>query len=273
MQKASFLTKIVGLIHTISPFMRKMMWKFSYNFINKNFSHSEFRFLNYGYLPLSGENVPKLDKVDEGDRDFISLYHHVVSRIEMQNKDVVEIGSGRGGGSFYISKYLQPRSYTGVDFSSQAIEYCRKNYRMNGLLYVHGDAENIPLQSDAYDAVVNVESSHCYGSMKKFVEEVYRILKPGGYFAWADLIDAKKINEQREILERAGFTVQAEENITTRVLQSLDQTHDRKSKAISSYVPRLLKPAMKDFAGMKNTVVYDMFKSGELQYMHFVLQK
>ena len=55
-----------------------------------------------------------------------------------------------------------------------------------------------PLESDALcardlseslnplDVVLNVESSHCYGSMPRFLAEVRRVLEPRGYFLHAD---------------------------------------------------------------------------------------
>jgi SAM-dependent methyltransferase len=37
------------------------------------------------------------------------------------------------------------------------------------------------------DAVVNIESSHCYESMDTFLSEACRVLRPGGRFFFADL--------------------------------------------------------------------------------------
>jgi ubiquinone/menaquinone biosynthesis C-methylase UbiE len=45
---------------------------------------------------------------------------------------------------------------------------------------VHGDAENLPFPQVSFDAVINVESAHCYGSIERFLAEVHRVLRPGG---------------------------------------------------------------------------------------------
>lgn len=54
-------------------------------------------------------------------------------------------------------------------------------------LFLKGNAEDLPLPSSSQDLVLNVESSHLYDNPQKFFIEVHRILKPNGYFCWADL--------------------------------------------------------------------------------------
>ena len=39
---------------------------------------------------------------------------------------------------------------------------------------------------DSYDAVVNVEASHLYPDVPRFLAEVARVLRPGGHFLYAD---------------------------------------------------------------------------------------
>ena len=52
---------------------------------------------------------------------------------------------------------------------------------------LQGLATDIPLQNDTVDLILNVESSHCYGDQPRFLQECFRILRPGGYLLWADL--------------------------------------------------------------------------------------
>src|SRR5690606_39272967 len=50
-----------------------------------------------------------------------------------------------------------------------------------------GDAESLPFVGGSVDAVVNVEASHCYPNFPRFLDEVARVLKPGGHFLYADV--------------------------------------------------------------------------------------
>ena len=51
---------------------------------------------------------------------------------------------------------------------------------MTGLDFVHGDAESLPFSDGSFDAVINVEASHAYPRLTRFLEEVVRVLRPGG---------------------------------------------------------------------------------------------
>ena len=76
---------------------------------------------------------------------------------------------------------------TAVDFSQKAVQLANKLHdHIPNLKFVCGDAENLPFDDNTFDAVINVESSHCYGDMVAFLQEVKRVLKSGGKFSWTD---------------------------------------------------------------------------------------
>jgi len=145
--------------------------------------------MNYGYADpaADADAIPHLLPSDERDRLCIQLYLHAIDHSDLRGKDVLEVGSGRGGGSSYISRYLEPRAMTGMDFSPAAVELSNRCRRGPGLTFVRGDAQSMPFPASSFDAVVNIESSHCYESMDTFLSEVCRVLRPGGRFFFADL--------------------------------------------------------------------------------------
>jgi len=144
---------------------------------------------------------------------------------------------------------------------------------INNVSYLQADAENLPFENESYDVVLNVESSHCYGDMQQFVHEVYRILKPGGYFSWADLRGAEEGLELPGIFKNAGFETKQEGTITPQVLHALDLIHDRKMDMIEENVPVFIQSAFKDFAGVKDSKIYNALKDGSAVYLRYVLQK
>ncbi|MHB8697716.1 MAG: hypothetical protein ACYC9J_06715 [Sulfuricaulis sp.] len=66
-----------------------------------------------------------LEPADEPFRYPLQLYAHIVDGLHLRGQDVLEVGSGRGGGGSFLLRYRAPRSYTGVDFSEAAIAWCR----------------------------------------------------------------------------------------------------------------------------------------------------
>lgn len=55
--------------------------------------------MNYGFVALEPD-VSELDlaEEDENDRYFLQLYNHVATAVDLKGKQVLEVGSGRGGG-------------------------------------------------------------------------------------------------------------------------------------------------------------------------------
>lgn len=89
------------------PAFRRIIWKAVYEIIAKKFKIADWQFMNYGYAPCAHEAPLKLSPEDEINRYSIQLYHYLVAILEFPGKDILEVGSGRGGGAGYIKKYLK----------------------------------------------------------------------------------------------------------------------------------------------------------------------
>ncbi|MBN2699687.1 MAG: class I SAM-dependent methyltransferase [Bacteroidales bacterium] len=230
-------------------------------------------FMNYGYQGLNGDPGLELLERDENDRYCIQLYDHVVNRTSLTGKDLLEVGSGRGGGASYISRYYRPKSYTGIDISEGIIDFCNKYYDDEGLSFKTGIAEKIPLESNFFDAVINIESARCYSNLKIFFNEVFRVLKPNGSFLFADMIRPREINEINQKLTDCGFKIVHKTEITPNVVEALNMDHNRRETLIEKSVPGFLVRSFKSFAGTKGTERYHSFSNGTFEYWSFVLEK
>lgn len=229
--------------------------------------------MNYGYAPTDQESPLTLEKKDEPNRYFIGLYHHVAHAIDLANKNVLEVGSGRGGGAAYIAHYLKPTHLTGLDISSQAVAFCQTQHTLQNLSFQTGDAEALPFESHHFDTVLNVESSHCYGSLETFFQEVYRVLKPKGHFLFADFRKTNNVPALRELLLKTGFSICQEEDITPAVLRALELDNDHKQTLIQNFAKPKSIQVFEQFAGIKGTRPHTYFQNGTWQYMRFVVQK
>jgi len=248
------------------------MWKKWYQIMAKKYQLPDWNFMNYGYAELDGSQLD-LAEDSEKDRYFIQLYHHVASAVDMEGKKVLEVGSGRGGGASYVARILKPGYMIGMDYSANAVNFSNKNNAQDNLSFVEGDAENLPFEDESYDVVMNVESSHCYGNMQQFVNEVFRVLKPGGSFSWVDLRGTEDGSQLNSIFLNAGFEIKEEGTITPQVLNALDLIHERKMLTIDEKVPSFIQSAFRDFAGVKDSKIYNAFQDGSAVYLKFVLKK
>ena len=257
----------------ISPAFQKAIWRWWYQRLGKRAHDSGWTFMNYGYK-YKNQKTLNLTSEDESNRMFIQLYDYVASQIPIKDGEILEVGSGRGGGSSFLSRYHHPKSITGLDYSKSAIKLSNELHgNVDNLFFKLGDAENLPFKDNTFDAVINIESSHCYGNMERFLSEVSRVVKPEGYFGWADLRAKDMVKETEFAFEKSNLTCIYNKTITPEVINALDDIHDTKMKMINNHVPKFLRSAFTDFAGAKNSKIYNSFKSGNAVYLSKVLKK
>ena len=253
------------------PRFKKFSWKLWYNFISNKFKDDSFKFMNYGYFK---DNFHlELDNEDENERYPIHLYHHVASQVSLKGLKILEVGSGRGGGASFIARYHQPLSVTGIDISSNAINLCNKSYDIDNLNFVLGDSENIPFEDNYFDAVINVESSHCYPSLSNFINEVTRVLKPGGSFLYCDLLVASTLDNHLSQLSNDKLSLINYTDITENIIKASElMTKDRK-EIISKIKSPILKKVLASFASVKGSKIYESFVNRHYKYINSISKK
>ena len=252
--------------------IRKAIWRLWYPFLTRRLHGEEVLFLNYAYEeePLMG--IP-LAPGDESNRACIQLYHHVAIQAELRGKNVLEVSCGHGGGASYLARTLHPKTYTALDLNPAGISFCKQRHRVGGLNFVQGDAENLPFEASAFDAVINVEASHCYPDFPRFLAEVARVLRPGGHFLYADFRFTERLDEWEKAIAHAPLKILHTRNINAEVLRGMKQNSPRSQDLIARHLPKFLHPLGADFAGVKGSRIYQALKSGELSYRSYCFEK
>lgn len=105
---------------------------------------------------------------------------------------VIDLGSGAGNDAFIAAHQVGPTGRViGIDMTPQMLERAEENRRKIGLSNVEfrmGEIENLPLP----DGVADVVMSNCVINLvpdkRKAFSEIYRVLKPSGYFVISDVV-------------------------------------------------------------------------------------
>ena len=138
---------------------------------------------------------------------------------------------------------------------------------------MRGDAQAMPFPDSSFDAVVNVESSHCYPSMDLFLAEVRRVLRPGGALLFADLRAAADVDGLRRSLATSGLETVHERDITAEVLRAMELDDSRKRALMDTWIPRAFHRVFRPFAGLRGTRNYDGLADGSMRYLQAHLVK
>lgn len=231
--------------------------------------------MNHGYADAEGTRSLDLEPEDEPNRYPIQLYHHVAAAIDWRGLDGLEVGCGRGGGTSYVMRRFEPRSLVGLDLTESAISFCDRQYALPGLSFRRGDAQRLPFEAESFDVVLNVESSGSYEDKAAFFAEVARVLRPGGYFLFADYRRRQGAEKLRNQLARTDLHSLGEQDISENIRRALILDDARKRRLIEKHVPRPLRATVGKFAfvlGGKDDEL-GRFERGEKVYLSFVMQK
>jgi ubiquinone/menaquinone biosynthesis C-methylase UbiE len=95
-------------------------------------------------------------------------------------KNVLEIGVGLGADHEQFAR--GGAKLTGIDLTARAIEHTRARFQRFGLSshLSLGDAENLPFAHSAFDMVYSWGVLHHSPDTQRAVDEIWRVLKPGG---------------------------------------------------------------------------------------------
>ena len=262
---------ILERLFSIGP-IRKAIWQLWYPFLTQRLRDEEVLFLNYGFEtdPLVGL---QFEPDDAPYRAFIQLYHHVATQVDLRGKDVLEVSCGHGGGASWITRTLQPASYTGVDLNPTGVAFCQKRHQVKGLRFIKGDAQSLRFPPQSFDVVLNVEASHCYPDFPGFLAKAARTLKTGGHLLYADFRFRDQWAEWEHAIAHAPFEIVQTRDIGAEVLRGMECNAARNAALICERLPKFLHSQGRDFAGLPGARVYEALKSGELSYRSWSLRK
>ncbi len=95
---------------------------------------------------------------------------------------VADIACGTGYGTQMLAK-AGAKSVHGMDLSEEAVEFCRENYNIPGVTYSVANAQKITAIGDGeFDLVVSFETIEHLPDVEAYLDEMARILRPGGKF-------------------------------------------------------------------------------------------
>jgi len=262
---------LIYKIYRMGLKLRSLMFRVWYWYISRIDADNEIVFMNYGYEDPSQKI--DLDKEDESNRYSIQLYHRLASAVDLKNKSIVEVGCGRGGGLSYIAKTFSPSGALGIDLEKRAVMFANRHHTEDGLSFKQGDAHYLPIESNSYDALLNVESSHRYLDFKQFLSEVSRVLKHEGFFLYTDFRSPADMPALKESLHSLDLNLIEEQVINKQVVASLIHDTPRRKDLVERLIPGFLKKTALNFAGVVDSVTYNQISSGDLVYYVYVFQK
>ncbi len=105
-----------------------------------------------------------------------------------QAEEILDVGCGIGGSSLYLAQKFNARA-VGITLSPVQASRATQRAQEAGLAaevqFQVADALDMPFADETFDFVWSMESGEHMPDKEKFIQECYRVLKPGGTFLMA----------------------------------------------------------------------------------------
>ena len=119
------------------------------------------------------------DKANQNEGDKSSLRNAVAGFLASHAKEgdlILEVGCGSG---ILIPGLPRGVVYTGVDVSSYGLSQARARFK--AVSFIEASSDKLPFNSGAFLYVVSVFALEHFPKPKESLDEIIRVLKPGGY--------------------------------------------------------------------------------------------
>ncbi len=175
---------------------------------NKDFNDTEFA------NRYSKNHTKLLQKLGLAYAKKLARQHFVKGRI-------LDAGCGSGEMMVTISRYLPACEITGIDISDPLLEYANQlkiiNHLNNRVQFIKGNVKKMPFENNSFDVVFSVNMVHFVDDPIRMLNEMERILKPGGYlfikdlrYSWLKIFEDEignsfKLKEAEELIKRSNL--------------------------------------------------------------------
>ena len=268
-------------------------------------SEYELTFNTWGYAWPEAWGTPPTGPDDPqrfGKNAYTGLYQFdaIKNLVSQRNGrvHVVEMGCGTGGGADHVCEKVLPEcTYEAVDMQEAAIRTARRKFvpRHRGrLTATRADATSLPIDDQVADIVavcethVTDQGGIVSDEDKRFFQSARRVLKPGGYLVWGNVIPdstwkpcfdyldsiGMRLREVRDVTDEAIIARQEDmARVQAYVDQALDKFHAFRIPVVGPRRRQEADLAMKNFYRDPGTNLFNDMKTFADTYKVVLVEK
>lgn len=116
------------------------------------------------------------------EEDHLPITEPVLKMMDLQPQHrVLDMGCGTGWATRLLAARVRQGSVVGIDISDGMIRRAQQASRQfSNITYQVGSAEKIPCGSNFFNRILSVESFYYYSDQHRALDELIRVLLPGG---------------------------------------------------------------------------------------------
>lgn len=157
-------------------------------------------------------------RLDNPERRKLLPHDHILPLLDVHKHDLVlDVGAGAGYFTFPLAKQTTNTVYA-LDMERAMLDYIKKKSDEHGrknIQLMQERLENTPLQTGSVQRILASMVLHEVTPLDQALEEIYRVLAPGGRFVLIDWVPEPRdqrpnrihANDMRKVAEHVGFSL------------------------------------------------------------------
>src|SRR5437588_1785286 len=119
---------------------------------------------------------------DEMEDHHSDITEQTIALMDLQPGDrILDLGCGTGWASRRLARIATSGDVVGIDVADEMLRRAEQaSAGIRNVRYLWGSAENIPAQNNYFTKVLSVESFYYYADQGKALDELRRVMAPGG---------------------------------------------------------------------------------------------
>ncbi|MBF0312635.1 MAG: class I SAM-dependent methyltransferase [Oligoflexia bacterium] len=136
----------------------------------------------------------------------------------------LDVGVASGKSIKIASSWITTGSLYGIDYSSEMIEYCKKNFPHSRCHFVHTDAAHLPFADCSFSKISTINTIYFWENPMEMLLEIRRVLKSSGTFALS-FSGKAKMNKFSAVTKHGFFIYDGEQIETLMVKAGFSEIH------------------------------------------------
>jgi MPBQ/MSBQ methyltransferase len=159
-----------------------------------------------------------------------NLVERLLLFIPEKKGSILDVACGKGATTRHLLEYYKSEDVIGINISEKQLRRCKVNAPECKFLLMN--AVQLAFADNSFDDLICVESAFHFVTRQRFLEEAYRVLKPGGCLVLSDILRTRwsaagsrlgtvknyvrNLETYRALYQNAGF----------EHIQMIDATHE-----------------------------------------------